>query len=306
MNLPSPHPHQPLKDALLQRIEEDNVCPHSRLFFRSRECFVWSLWLISVVIGAFAVAISLFVVTHRQYELYEATHENFFTFIVEALPYLWLITFGVMAYAAIYNLRHTKHGYRYPVSVIILSSAVLSFAGGSTLQMFGFGYSVDDLLGKNMDMYMSQSKLEQKLWQVPEEGRLLGQQVVQTVEPTIVVVFKDISGQRWRLDVSDLSERDLELLASRNQVRLLGTTTDSTLRTFHACGAFPWMVEPKVTRQQMIHERDEFIKKVYSHMHASADLVPHRDFGEPQSGEVKPVESLCSSIAAVRRMPLPQ
>ena len=254
------------------------------------------------MIGAFAVAISLFVVTHRQYELYEATHENFFTFVVDVLPYLWLITFGVMVYAAIYNLRHTKRGYRYPVSIIILSSVLLSFAGGSALQMFGFGYSIDNLLGQNMTMYMSQAKLERKLWQRPEEGRLLGRQVLTTEDPNTTVIFEDIGGQRWNLNVSDLSTRDIELLSSSDQVRLLGKAVNPKLYMFHACGAFPWMIESGVTIKDMSRERDEFVERIYSHMRTAEKQLKLLEGATFATSSIQ-TESVCATIAAVRRMP---
>jgi hypothetical protein len=91
---------------------------------------VWFLWFFSVLFGALAVAVTLYVLMNHQYALYEATHNNLFTFIIEVLPFLWLFIFGLMTLVAIYNLRHTSRGYRYPVSVILASSLLLSLAGG--------------------------------------------------------------------------------------------------------------------------------------------------------------------------------
>lgn len=302
MNTKSPQSNKPLKDTLFQRIEKEGVCPHSRLFFHSRECFVWFFWFISVLVGALAVAVSAFVVTHSQYALYEATHDNFLTFMVEALPYLWIIVFGLMVYVAVYNLRHTKRGYRYPVSVILLSSLLLSFAGGSALQLFGFGYTIDDILGQNMSLYMSQKKFEQKLWQTPEEGRLLGKQVFSTVAPTSTIIFEDMNGQRWRMDVSELQERDIELLASEQTVRLLGKEQNAELHIFHACGAFPWMIERGVTMADMNAERQAFIDRVYHHSHRAEERLALLE-GETFASTSLPKQTVCSGIAAVKRMP---
>ncbi len=81
-----------LKQTVLARIDQENVCPRGRWLFHSRECVVWTLWLVTVLVGALAVAVSLFVIAQRQYALYEATHDNFLTFLVTVLPYLWIIT----------------------------------------------------------------------------------------------------------------------------------------------------------------------------------------------------------------------
>jgi hypothetical protein len=51
-----------LKACVLGRITEEQVCPRSRLFFHSRECFVWFFWFISVLVGSLAVAVAEYVV----------------------------------------------------------------------------------------------------------------------------------------------------------------------------------------------------------------------------------------------------
>ncbi len=302
MNAKEYQSQKSLKETLFERIESEQVCPYSRMFFQGRECMVWSLWALSIMVGAFAVAVSVFVMTHRQYELYEATHDNFLTFMVEALPYLWFGVFVLMAYAAVYNIRHTRSGYRYPIWIVLVSSITLSFFGGSLLQLFGFGYAVDNLLGKNLDMYVSQEKFEQRLWQNPDEGRLIGQQVGSTIKPAVIVVFEDMSGQRWRMDISELNSRDVELLATEQTVRLMGQAMNKDLHLFHACGAFPWMVSKDVTLEQMSVERQVFIERVYDHVHAARKLKVDTDQAVASTSLLR--KSVCSTIAPVKRMPI--
>lgn len=293
-----------LKETLMNRIESENVCPRSRVFFRCRECFVWTFWLVSVIVGALAVAVSLFVMMHHQYALYEATHHNFLTFIVETLPYLWLIVFVAMSLFAIYNLRHTKKGYRYPVWVILASSVVASFAGGSVLQFLGFGYTIDRVLGENMAMYMSQAKQERQLWQMPEDGRLIGRQVLTTTIPTSTVIFEDSTGVRWTLNVSELTQMDLDLLATEREMRLLGTTTDLAAKRFFACGAFPWVLDKPMKMQELSAERQTFIDRVYDHKHrAEARLAELEEEAFAVSVERREdMMGTCARIAPVRRI----
>ncbi len=249
------------KDALLKKIESEQVCPRSKFSFLCQECGVWFFWMISVVVGAFAVAVSLFVVTHRQYELYEATHNNFFTFVVEVLPYVWIITFILMVFIAVYNFRNTKHGYRYSLRLVVISSVILSFAGGSSLQMFGLGYTIDNILGQQMPIYQSQGKLEQKMWQMPNDGRLLGVLMIPVVSTTSIIVFHDVEGREWSMNIDELNPRDIDLLSSGKTVRLLGECTDKENGIFHACAVFPWMIESMVTVQDMKKERKAFVDR---------------------------------------------
>jgi hypothetical protein len=291
-----------LKETLLHRIESENVCPKSKLFFQSRECLVWFLWMLSVVVGAFAVAVSLFVVIHHQYAFYEATHDNFFTFLVDALPYLWFMVFGLMAYVAVFNIRNTSHGYKYSVSIILGSSLVLSFAGGSALQLFGFGYSIDHILGSSMNSYMSQEKIEKKLWQEPAEGRLMGKQVFGTLAPTSTIIFEDISGNRWRMNITELPQRDINLLASEKTVKLIGKQISSPVSIFHACGAFPWMMDKNITMNDMKTERNLFIERVNEHAKKVKEQIIVTKGSTLATMELSE-QSICSTIKPVRKMP---
>jgi hypothetical protein len=304
MNEKNPHPQKNLKNTLLDRIEREKLQPRSRMFFHSKECVIWALWLISVAVGALAVAISVFVVTHRQYEIYEATHENWFTFMVEVLPFIWVFVFCAMALFAVYNIKHTKKGYRYSVSTILASSIVLSFAGGSALQFFGLGYSIDAILGNQMPIYMSQVKIERQLWQQPEEGRLIGKQVATTVATSSIIIFEDGAGSRWRVEVQELAPKDMTLLASGINVRMLGETMSDPAKIFHACGVLPWMMHKGVTAQQMSDQRESFLQRAnqvaQKTENSIADLEKELFIEDGAIDEqTKPI---CANIAAMRRI----
>lgn len=295
--------HKPLRDSLLERIESEKVCPYSRLFFQCREFLMWSLWLLSVVVGAFAIAVTMFVVVHGHYAFYEATHENFLTFMVEALPYLWIVTFVVMVYVAVYNIRHTKRGYRYPLWVIMASSVMFSLAGGSLLQLFGFGYEIDEQLGKYADFYTSQGKFEQRLWQNPSDGRLVGKQIYSTLSPTTTVILVDVGGQSWTMNTSELPQSDVDMLASQETVRVLGKPIDEDMRLFHACGVFPWMHERELSIEEMIDQRQNFLEHITSHAVKSKNGPRLQMRGPSFASTTLAEESICATIAPVRRLP---
>lgn len=284
-----------LKDSILKDIEEKNLCPRSKLFFMCKECLVWVFWGLSVVVGALSVAVTMFVMSYQQYALYEATHENFFTFVVGALPYLWFGIFFIMAVLAVTNLRKTKRGYKYTTWQILGSSLILSLAGGAALQLFGVGYSLDHMLGEEIKMYMSQEKAEKKLWLEPEDGRLLG---IQTSSATSTIVFMDELGRQWSVNVDELAEADKNLLGSEGVVRMLGSTTDSISRQFHACGVFPWMLDERIDVSVLSNERQAFIERVYDHMHKAEErlrLLEEETFMDKEMG-------ICAEIAAVKRV----
>lgn len=303
MNIQQPSPKKSLKETLFEKIESEQVCPRSSFSFLCQECLVWFVWLLSIAVGALTVAVSMFVVTQRQYSLYEATHDNFLTFMVGALPYIWMVAFGVMVYVSIRNLRCTKHGYKYSVHAVIVSSVVLSLFGGVALQHYGLGYSVDNAIGNRVAGYLSQEKLERKVWQAPDEGRLLGKQVLNTASPEKVLIFEDAEGNRWKMNVKELTSQDFDLLGTERTVRLLGKAVDNEQRLFHACGVFPWMVDKNITLGELRNQREQFVDRVYDHLEKEKERIKLMETqGISTASTIK--KGVCSDIAAVRRMPM--
>jgi hypothetical protein len=250
------------KDSVMSRIECGEVCQRSKVFFRTRECAVWALWAVSVIVGALAVSVTLFVLTHSQYALYEATHDNFLTFMAEVLPLVWIIVFAAMAGLGVYELRRTKRGYKYPLWQIFASSVVLSLAGGAALQFFGLGYATDHMLGIHMNMYNSQEKIEKRMWQNPHRGRLVGQAEEAFVPPATGVRFKDLEGKVWQASVQDLSKDELELLSGMQPVRMFGIVMDEQSALFHPCHVFIHKSPNEHSLRDLKQERMEFISKV--------------------------------------------
>jgi hypothetical protein len=288
------------KDSVMSRIGCGEVCPRSKTFFQTRECVVWFLWLISVVVGALAVAVTLFVIGFRQYGLYEATHDNFFTFMVEVLPFLWIVVFGMMVFVGVYELRHTKRGYRYPLWQIFGSSVVLSLAGGAALHLFGFGYSTDHMLGQRMHMYNSQEKIEEKMWQAPYEGRLLGRFGEPASPPSTLVRFTDVSGNEWKVNIDELSDKEKGLMRKDEVVRLIGQVTDGDLGVFYSCGAFLWSLDKPMPREDMRAAREEFMLKIEGYKERS-ERMAHNMRGEDDN-DAEEAETPCGEIEPVKRM----
>ena len=288
------------KGSVMSRIGCGEVSPRSRRFFQTRECAVWTLWAISAAVGALAVAVTLFVITFRQYELYEATHENFFTFMVEVLPFLWIVVFGLMVFVGVYELRHTKRGYRYPLWQIFGSSMVLSLAGGAALHLFGFGYSTDHMLGQLMHMYNSQEKIEEKMWQAPDEGRLLGRFGEPASPPSTLVRFTDVSGNEWKVNIDELSDKEKGLMRKDEVVRLIGQVTDGDLGVFYSCGAFLWSLDKPMPREDMRAAREEFMLKMEGYKERS-ERMANKMKGEDDN-DTSEIETPCGEIEPVRRL----
>jgi hypothetical protein len=287
----SPTPNQTTPSVaarVLERIEVEHVTPRPRYTFVVRECLLWTLWVLTVLVGAAAVAVLLYVGMNATYAFYEVTHHNFLTFLFAVLPYLWLILLVVMAYVAVFGLRQTKRGYRYSVVALVGSSLIASLGGGALLYAFGFGHALDQLLGREIAQYMSMEKMELKLWQMPASGRMVGMVVPRPEVMTrdAKLQFKDSNGVYWTVSSTELTEYEMQLLLTKNRVRLLGTSTAP--QVFHICAVFPWMFEKAMAQAEMEHERRLFEARI-------RDFTRLHDASDPAS-ELVPQDKLCSHL----------
>ena len=294
-----------ITSQILDRIANEHITPRRRLVFVLREWGVWILWCLTVLIGAFAVAVSMYVAMNAEYAMFEATHTNFFTFMIEVLPYVWLGLLAVMSLVAIKQLRNTKHGYRYSTATILGSSLLCSVIGGGVFHYMGFGFALDGLLGKQIDYYMSMEKMDLKMWQMPESGRLVGMLVPRPLntQSDILLMFEDVRGVLWEIGDSELTEREMHLLMNTMRVRLLGTSTAPGL--FHVCGVFPWMFDRPMARSEMEEERAEFDTRMINHKRMLADEAGTREQVNgplsPPTGDI-PADQICAHLEMMGRM----
>ena len=280
--------------AVLARIQSEHLTPTPRYAFAVREYTVWTVWGLSIVIGALALAVTVYDALSTEYALYEATHDNFWTFLVGALPYVWVMIFAAMAAAAVVGVRQTKWGYRYRTSYIIGSSLLCSVLGALFFHMMGFGYALDTLLGHQIGQYMSMEKTDLAMWQAPADGRLIG--VLATTPDDVIqtLQFEDAAGNLWTISNTEINDHDMRLLQSGDRVRLLGTTTDDM--TFHICGVFPWMYSRAMSWGEMQHERVVFEQTMAAHREMAGGGGMNMGPGQI------PPDQICTHLRMMARM----
>ena len=295
---------QSIQDRVFAAIEEQQVEPRSKYLFAAQNAAIWSMWLCSVCVGSVAVAVVLFASTYTYYDVYEAMYDNFATAMIEALPLLWLLILAVMVAMSSKWLKATNRGYRFPTSIVALSSVALSILFGFIMSGLGFGQFVDQNLGTYAPMYYSLAEREKLAWQQPEEGRLIGQiQQIGNVA-TKTVSFTDIASTSWHMDISDLQNHDKNELAKKKLVRVLGVQieSNSSKPTFYACGVFPWMIEEKRPMKELSKQRRAAIEGLYRHMDSKDKLNQEKLFTESDIKETGENHKICANIAAVSRL----
>lgn len=231
-------------DKVLAFIEKENVQPHSKWYFFFTNQFFWALGVTSICIGAFSFAIILLTYFNAEPGFYRIDYDSYTDFLFEWVPILWIISFSFFIYLGYKNIQHTKRGYRYPFSLIVLSGFALSIIGGILLFMYGIAGALDREFERHLPVYRSVQELKKDVALRPHRGGI-GGEVVSVSDDLSSFVLRDFRGSVWVISTEELLDIDKEVILQNSYVRIIGipsTTTVGVLgtSTMYACVVLPW------------------------------------------------------------------
>lgn len=229
---------------VLTRIDEEQVVPRARWAFVFKNYTFWGFSFMSMVFGALALSAILFEVTSIDWQLAPVTHSGFGALLLDAIPYLWVIVLLFFVGIGCVNVRHTKHGYRYPLWLIALGAVLTSVALGAVLHIAGLGELVDRAPRGRVPFYRPIVAEQQTWWLAPEKGFLSGR-ILSVASDAASFTVRDFNGVLWSVTANDLSSRDFAVVARGGTVRVVGIPAAATSTTFRACFVIPWMMHDR-------------------------------------------------------------
>lgn len=140
-------------EKILEEIDARGVSPRPRWHFLLRRSVLWSLALLSVILGAVAFAVADYVFFDNEGISTVTLLESPIEGIVQSIPFLWLFVFGLFTVSAYLGLRHTRTGYRYQTIGAVVGVIVVSVLLGLILNVLDFGQAVHDYLMHNTTFY---------------------------------------------------------------------------------------------------------------------------------------------------------
>jgi len=149
MTQPNHQPDTHLAKRVFERIEGEHLIPRPRWEFLLQNYFFWTLGALAVALGALAVAAMLFEVANVDWSLSVMAHSGFLAFLLEAVPFFWVIVLTLFIFIGYLNVRRTNHGYRYSLAIIAIGAVMTSLALGAGLYMIGFGRSVEETVDRH-------------------------------------------------------------------------------------------------------------------------------------------------------------
>jgi len=209
-----------ISQKVLKIIKEKNIKPKPRWQFLLKNYLVWFLAALALIIGSFAFAVIIYMFLNNDWDVYQKINHSLFKFMLITLPYAWLLFLGMFVFIAYYNVKHTKKGYRFSLTKLIIGSVVISMLLGLLFYGFGLGRAIDEKLMERMLFYRRVFNPRMMIWDKPEQGRLMGE-VLEVIDPYHFKII-DFNRKSWNV-IRELVDPELEL---QMRVRLLGRMID--------------------------------------------------------------------------------
>lgn len=238
-----------ISEKAFAKITEEGIQPAPEYRFRVKRALFWISAGFSIVVGAVATAVSVYVLTDNDWDLYKTlgfaqTKGIWALTVIQSLPYIWAVIFLIFFFSAYYNFRHTKFGYRYKLWQVVLANLILAIIFGGIFYCLGMGERIDYCLAKAMPLYREFNNPRLKIWDnhnpnvpnlpKPEMRFIAGE--IKNAEASILWV-EDINERLWKININKAFIRPRVVLDNGRLVRIIGKEIKEE---FFAEEIFPW------------------------------------------------------------------
>lgn len=232
-------PHD-LSRKVLDTIKNKAIRPTPKWEFMLKNYAIWTMSIVSLVVGSFAFAVIVYMITNSDWDLYQDLSGSLLGFILASLPYLWLVFLILFIFLAHYNFRHTKTGYKHRFYLILITSIIVSMFLGIFFYTVGLGQAIDDVFADNLPKYHQLFNPRARMWHQAERGFLAG--TIISVHSPENFQLRDFEGNLW--DIINLKSSPLHeiFLKPNTPVRILGHKIDE--HTFEVKDMRPWRPNP--------------------------------------------------------------
>lgn len=140
-------------DTLEKEIEARGMTPRPRWHFLLKRSVFWSLAVLSVFFGAIAYSVADYVFFDNEGQSMATLIESPLEGILQSIPIVWLIVFGLFCVVTYAGLRLTRSGYKYRTAKVVLAVLALTIGLGLILNLFDFGQGVHYYLLNHTGFY---------------------------------------------------------------------------------------------------------------------------------------------------------
>lgn len=193
--------NEDLSKKILERIEKDNIQPKARWKFALKNDVSWGIALLLLIISAIALSVTIYSLNNTDADLYAYSDEKSVLLYARALPYFWILLLMVLSVVVFLYVRHTRHGYKYATSMILVSSVGIIVVFGFVLHVVGASTVVESSVEEHIPVYSKYFAPHHSIWMHPDRGFLAGKVI--EIPSDAIITIDDIHGTVWFVETSD-------------------------------------------------------------------------------------------------------
>lgn len=234
-----------LADSILKKVEEEKITPIPAWYFTLVNIGFWAMWAASLLLGGVSMTMIIFMLVHAGWEYQPLVSESPARFLAVVIPYLWILSLGVMVLLSWFQIRHTRHGYKYSFTWLIVISLLASVIFGLAGYVFGIGRLIDNIGWRYATPVYE--RLQPSVFKnLPEEKGLLAGVVVEKPKEEFIVV-RSFDGETWTVSITQLTTEDKEDLERVRRVLFHGFVLEVD-HAFEACD----LLKPAMIRERKV------------------------------------------------------
>jgi uncharacterized membrane protein len=127
---------------IVRELQTRGIVPVPRWHFLLKRSVFWSLAVTSILVGAVAVSVADYVFFDNEGVSTAVLLESPLESIIQLIPFVWIVVFGLFVASAYLSLRHTRTGYRLGTATSIGGVIIVSIILGVALNTVDFGQAV--------------------------------------------------------------------------------------------------------------------------------------------------------------------
>lgn len=206
---------------VMEKIKKEKIKPRSRLLFLVKNYSLWAAGGLALIVSAASFSLMVYLFQYNDYGLRREINKSALEILFHTMPYFWIIFLAIFVFLLYYNIRHTKHGYRYPLWLMIVASVSASIFLGGAFSLAGWDEKLDGVLGQSAPLYSQVMNPQLDFWSHPEDGRLVGIVVGTSSDNNLILVDRD--NKSWEIKTETIENAiNSETATVGLSVRLLG------------------------------------------------------------------------------------
>lgn len=224
-----------IAQKVLREIKDKKIEPKPIWQFWGKNILVWLFFILSVMAGAVAVAVIIFVILNSDWEACHEIAGGQTQFLLKILPLFWLLVLTLLVLVSLYNFRHTKKGYKYNIIGVVILSIGSSLILGGVSYILGIGEIVEYQTARHIPLYQGHAETRMKMWNQTDRGLLAGR-ILRVHEKELDL--QDLQANNWQVKIDEAVISPVVVIREGNMIRVIGKNKEGNL--FVAERIMPW------------------------------------------------------------------